>query len=189
MITQLDLTILDWIQAHLRCGLLDTVMPLITLFGEDGIFWIVLSLALLIIPKTRRIGLTMCVALAADVLLCNILIKPIVARPRPWTFRPGMEEIIAQLTSVPGDFSFPSGHTAIAFAGAGALLFQKNRWGIPAVILAALIGLSRLYLFCHYPTDVLCGALLGLLCGAIGVWIGNRVWAWYERRKKPSPEA
>ena len=171
MITQVDLSILDWIQAHLRCGALDFLMPLITLFGEDGIFWIALTLILLAIPKTRRLGGAMFFTLLLDYLTCNLIIKPLVARPRPWIWRPGLEMELAKLTELPTDFSFPSGHTAASFAAASALLFSKTRWGIPAVILAALVGMSRLYLYVHYPTDVLCGALLGLLCGLAGVWL------------------
>lgn len=187
MITQIDLTILDWIQSHLRCGLLDALMPLVTLLGEDGIFWIGLSLLLLLIPRTRRMGCAMCLALVLDVLLCNCLIKPIVARPRPWTFRPGMEEAIAGLVRLPSDFSFPSGHTAVSFAGAGAILFSRNRWGVPAVILAALVGLSRLYLYVHYPTDVLCGALLGLLCGFLAAAAARKFQSRYQSRRGAKP--
>ena len=182
MITQLDLSILDWIQANICCRPLDIIMPLITLLGEDGVFWIVLAAVLFLIPKTRKIGTAMCLALVLDVLLCNVLIKPLVARPRPWTWHPGMEDAIAAMAPLPSGFSFPSGHTAASFAGACAILFSKNRWGIPAVILAALIGLSRLYLYVHYPTDVLCGALLGILCALLAVQLTRRLWQWWERR-------
>ncbi len=171
MITQLDLAILDWIRHTLHCGFLDFLMPLITLFGEDGIFWIAMALILTAIPKTRKIGFGMVLALALDYLLCNLLIKPLVARPRPWTHRPGLEEELKLLVKLPTDYSFPSGHTAASFASASAIFFRTRKWGVPALILAALIGLSRLYLYVHFPTDVLCGALLGILCGFAAVWM------------------
>lgn len=179
MITQIDLSILEWIQAHLRCGFLDVFAPLITLFGEGGVFWIALTVLLLVIPKTRKYGLAMFFALALDVLLCNLIIKPLVARPRPYTYRPELELLVEKLS----DFSFPSGHTAVAFAGAVALLRSRTRWGIPAVILAALIGLSRLYLYVHYPTDVLCGALLGAACGVFGAFLANWSCKFYKNRR------
>lgn len=182
MITQIDLSILDWIQANLRGGFLDAVAPVITLFGEGGIFWIALTVLLLVIPKTRKYGLAMFIALALDVLLCNLIIKPIVARPRPWTYRPGIEAEIAALTKLPTDFSFPSGHTAIAFAGACGLLFSRNKWGVAAVILALLVGLSRLYLYVHYPSDVLAGAVLGTLCGLAGAILAKKCCIFYKKR-------
>ena len=165
MITQLDLAILDLIRDHLRCAVLDFLMPLITLLGEDGIFWIAVALILTLIPKTRRIGLGVILALCLDYLTCNLLIKPLAARPRPWTHRPGL----------PTDYSFPSGHTAASFAAATAIFLRNKAWGIPALVLAALVGVSRLYLYVHYPSDVLCGAALGLLCGFVAVWMAKQL--------------
>ena len=178
MITQFDLSVLDWIQLHLRGGFLDALAPIITLFSEGGFFWIGLTLLLLILPKTRKCGLAMVLALALDVLLCNVIIKPLVARPRPYTYRPELELLVERLS----DFSFPSGHTAIAFSGASALLFSKNRLGWAAIVLAALIGLSRLYLYVHYPTDVICGAALGLFCGAAGAYLAEKGCKIYKNR-------
>ena len=103
----------------------------------------------------------MLTALALDVLLCNVMLKPLVGRMRPFTVNTGMELLI----NAPKDFSFPSGHTAASFAAAFALLFVKNKLWIPSMILASLIAFSRLYLYVHYPTDVLAGILLGLIVG------------------------
>ena len=175
MITQLDLTILDWIQANLRGPVLDRLMPLITLLGEHGLFWIGLTLVLLIIPKTRRLGGAMAIALVLDYLLCNLTIKPLAARPRPWTYRPDMLEEIQKLTTLPSDFSFPSGHAAASFAAASALVFSRNRWGWLAMLAALGVALSRLYLHVHYPSDVLVGALLGVLCGFLGALIVKKL--------------
>ncbi len=167
--TQIDLTILDWIQEQLRCGLLDGVMPWLTQLGEA---WAVIlaAVVLLAIPKTRRMGLAVAIALVLDGLLCNGILKPLVARPRPYTLR-AVELLIAP----PRDFSFPSGHAAATFSVAVALLRERPRVGIPVVVLAAGVAFSRLYLYVHYPSDVLCGMLLGSLCGIAGAALEKRV--------------
>lgn len=168
--TQLDLMILDWIQAHLRCGFLDFLMPLVTMLGEVGIIWILLALVLLARKDTRPLGLAVAAALAVDVLLCNVIIKPLVARPRPFTLRE-----VALLVPPPKDFSFPSGHTAASFAAVGALWREKSRLRVPALALAIAIALSRLYLYVHYPSDVFAGLLLGLACGFAGSFFAG-IW-------------
>ena len=82
-----DLPILDWIQANLQSGFLDTVMPIITLFGDAGIFWMACATLLLFFRKHRRTGLGMWFAMAIGLLICNIILKPAVGRMRPTTFR------------------------------------------------------------------------------------------------------
>ena len=82
-----DLPILDWIQAHMQSSLMDTIMPIITLFGEGGIFWIAWAVLLLLIPKTRKTGLGMAIALVLGLLVCNVTLKPLVARIRPYDFQ------------------------------------------------------------------------------------------------------
>lgn len=177
--TELDLSILDWIQAHWQCQFLDTVTPWITKLGDGGVVWILLALVLLAIPRTRHLGIAVTAALLVDLLLCNILIKPLVARTRPFVLRPEIQLLIAP----PGDYSFPSGHTAASFAAAGALFFAKNRGWIPALILAIAIGFTRLYLYVHYPTDVLAGAVLGVFCGAMGAWIAKKALDFYKNKR------
>jgi len=161
----IDLGILEFIQTYLRCDLLDMTMPLITRLGDGGILWICCSLFLLISPRTRKAGAAMAVSLGLEVLCCNVVLKPFVARIRPCDVDSAMQLLIPH----PEGFSFPSGHTGAAFAAASALYFGRSRLKIPAFILAVLIGFSRLYLYVHYPTDVLAGALLGIMLG----WLGN----------------
>lgn len=177
--TELDLSILDWIQEHLRCAFLDTVTPWITMLGDGGVVWILLALILLAIPRTRKLGLAVTAALVVDLLLCNVLIKPLVARTRPFVLRPEIKLLIAP----PRDYSFPSGHTAASFAAVGALFFAKSRGWIPALILAVAIGFTRMYLYVHYPTDVLAGAVLGIFCGAIGALIMKKAVEFYKNRR------
>lgn len=176
--TAIDFTVLDWVQAHLRCGFLDTVMPIVTALGELGAVWILLCLLLLIRRDTRRAGVAMAIALALDVLFCNVILKNLIARPRPFALRPEVPLLIRP----PAGFSFPSGHAAASFAGAGAMLFTKQRGRWIALVLAAAIALSRIYLYVHYPSDVVCGALLGLLCGSLGAAFAGK---WPSSCKTP----
>lgn len=178
--TQLDFTILDWVQAHLRCGFLDTIMPWITWLGEAGAIWILLALVLLIRKDTRPVGLAVAAALVVDLLLCNVLIKPLVARPRPFALRPEIQLLIPP----PSDYSFPSGHTAASFAAVAALFRKKSRLWIPGTVLAAAIALSRIYLYVHYPSDVLCGVLLGILCGVFGAFFAGKWMDFCKNYKK-----
>lgn len=161
---QFELSVLDNIQSYLRCDFLDAAMPIISMLGNVGAIWIVCAVVLLVIPKTRKVGVILAVSLAIEALCCNVILKPLVARIRPFDVNTAVQLLI----SPPTDFSFPSGHTGAAFAAASALFFSKNRLWIPSLVLAILIAFSRLYLYVHYPTDVLGGILLGILSGWLG---------------------
>ena len=160
----IELSILDWIQT-LHTPFLDKIMVFITRLGDVGIIWIVLSIVLLLIPKTRKSGAVMVVALVVDVLLCNIVLKNLVARTRPYDVNTGVHLLVAKLH----DYSFPSGHTAASFTSVTALYLagEKKLWKF-ALVLACLIAISRLYLYVHYPTDVLGGILFGVISGYLG---------------------
>ena len=160
----IELSILDWIQT-LHTPFLDKIMVFITRLGDAGIIWIVLSIVLRLIPKTRKSGAVMVVALVVDVLLCNIVLKNLVARTRPYDVNTGVHLLVAKLH----DYSFPSGHTAASFASVTALYLagEKKLWKF-ALVLACLIAISRLYLYVHYPTDVLGGILFGVISGYLG---------------------
>lgn len=159
------MAVLDFVQTNLRCDFLDMVMTFITKLGNGGILWVICALILVIVPRTRRTGIAMAVSLALEVLCCNLLLKPFVARLRPCDVNTAVRLLIPH----PEGFSFPSGHTGSSFAAAAALFSGEKRMGIVAFIMAALIGFSRIYLYVHYPTDVLAGALLGIMLG----WMGN----------------
>lgn len=172
-----DLPILDWIQAHLQCGFLDFIMPIITLFGDAGIFWIACSVILLFFPKYRKAGLTMGLALVMGLIVCNITIKPLVGRMRPVDFiaKNNLDALIPANVIIMHDFSFPSGHTIASFEASVALLMYDKKLGIPALILAILVSFSRLYLYVHYPTDVLVSVVLGTLFALIAYAIMKHV--------------
>lgn len=159
-----DFGIINYIQENLRCDILDRFMPFITKFGDAGIFWICITVVMLIFRKTRKTGAIMAAALVVDVICCNMILKPIAARTRPFDINNAVELLIAP----PRDYSFPSGHTAASFAATSALYFGKNKLWIPSLVLSCMIAFSRLYLYVHFPTDVLAGAAFGILAGWIG---------------------
>ncbi len=158
MIEQIDFAILDLIQ-NLRCGILDNILAFITHIGDMGAVWIGLGIMLLFFKKYRICGIMMLVSLLVCAILTSGVIKPLVGRLRPFQ--------IAQITpyiAPPGGFSFPSGHTSSSFTAAFSLFFYSKKEGIAAIVLATLIAFSRLYFYVHFPTDVLVGAILGILC-------------------------
>ena len=172
-----DLPILDWIQANLQSGFMDKFMPFITVFGDAGIFWIACSVILLLIPKYRKVGLSMGFALLLGLLVCNVTLKPLVGRIRPYDYQlEHFGKTIPLLIEAQHDFSFPSGHTLASFEAATALMLNNKKLGIPALILACLIAFSRLYLYVHWPTDIAGGVVLGAAMGWLGAKIIHKVW-------------
>ena len=171
-----DLPILDWIQANLQSGFLDTVMPIITLFGDAGIFWMACATLLLFFRKHRRTGPGMWFAMAIGLLICNIILKPAVGRMRPYDFQMEHFQVaINLLIDKETSLSFPSGHTIASFEAATVLLINSKLMGIPALILAILIAFSRMYLYVHYPTDVIFSVFAGILFGIIGNLIAKKI--------------
>jgi undecaprenyl-diphosphatase len=162
-----DLPILDWIQANLQSDFMDKFMPFITVFGDAGIFWMVISALFVIFPKTRKTGLGMAFAMMIGLVVCNITLKPLVARIRPYDLQAELGVTIRLLCDAQHDFSFPSGHTIASFEAAVVML-KNRKLGIPAMILAVLISFSRLYLYVHYPTDVIASVILGTIFALIG---------------------
>lgn len=161
---ELDSSILIWIQDMIRSELLTPVMIFITTLGNGGAFWILLSLGLLIPKKTRIIGIMMLLSLGITFIIDNVLLKNLVARIRPYEAVYGLERLVEKQK----DFSFPSGHTGSSFSTAVIILLgMPKKYGIPAIVLAFLISFSRLYVGVHYPTDVLCGAVIGTVVAVV----------------------
>jgi len=154
-----DFAVNDWIASHLTTEWLDPVMRFITSLGDGGFFWILLALIFLCFKKTRRFGAAMAISLIISTIITNLTLKPLIDRPRPYELRT-IEGLDTSL--LPGDASFPSGHTTVSFSGAFALFWQNKKAGTPALVLAALIAFSRLYFYLHHPTDILGGILVGL---------------------------
>ena len=177
---QLDMSILLWIQEHLRIAALTPFWKVITFLGNGGWFWLVAAAVLLIPKKTRRVGITALLSITIGFLITNVLLKNIVARPRPFD---AYTEIIPLITR-PTDFSFPSGHTCASFAC--ALVFFRmlpKKYGIPAVVLAGMVAFSRLYLGVHYPGDVLGGFLVAAFASTLAYHL---MQAYHKKAKEQS---
>lgn len=157
--TGIELKILDWFQTiHTPVG--DACMCFITSLGNAGLIWIVLAAVLIAIPRTRKSGIIVAAALLIEVALCSGILKNVFRRVRPFDVNTAVQILITK----PRDFSFPSGHTAASFAAAAALYFAGERkLFIPALVIACLIAFSRMYLYVHYPTDILGGLIIGTL--------------------------
>ena len=174
---KMELQILDWIQ-QMRTPVGDVWMVFISRLGNAGMIWILFTCLLLMIPRTRRWGAALAAALCLDAIICNILLKPMVCRIRPCDVNQTIQLLIAR----PADYSFPSGHTAASFAAVAALyLSEEKRLWKSALVLAVFIAFSRLYLYVHYPTDILGGIAVGLLSGYMGYRMVKKV---YELREK-----
>lgn len=165
-----DWTILRWIHGTLQCGVLDFLMPKITALGNGGAVWIVAAGAMTISKKYRKYGITMLVALLIGVLVGNVCLKRLIARSRPcWL------ETVPLLIGNPTDYSFPSGHTLSSVIGATVLTKANTKFGWAAIPLAAMIAFSRLYLYVHFPSDVVASVVIGIVIGAVVVSIMKRV--------------
>lgn len=174
-ILQLDGELLVAIQG-LHMAWLDPIVSLYTKMGDAGLLWIALSLAMLFCKPTRRAGVLALCAMILGLIVTNLTIKPLLSRPRPWLDWP-----IVPLVTEKDPNSFPSGHTCAAFA-AGMVWVRTLpwRWGrVTAVTAAVLMGLSRLYVGVHYPSDVLAGAIIGSLCA----WAAWKAYNLYSNRK------
>ncbi len=169
---------LIWLQENVRTDFLTPIMKLITHLGDKGIFWILIAVVMLFFKKTRPLGIMAGIALVFSVLINNVIIKPNVGRIRPYEVVDGLKLLIERQD----DPSFPSGHSGASFAAAVVFLVKGPRKiGIPAIIMAALIAFSRLYVGVHYPTDVICGIITGTCCAIISFMI----WCIVEKKASP----
>ncbi len=158
----MDMGILYWFN-NLHFPLLDKIMIFLTNLGDKGIIWILIAIILLFFKKTRKCGILMLIAMGCGLIIGNGIIKNLVKRSRPcW-----LDTSIPLLIANPTDYSFPSGHTLASFEAATMIFLHNKKWGILTFILAIGISLSRLYLFVHFPTDVLGGILLGILIAVL----------------------
>lgn len=165
----MDFSILYFIQS-IRTDFLDNIMLVLTkIAGSYGQLWICVAVLLLFFRKTRKAGIAVILSYGFVFLFGQMILKDLIARPRPCH----LDETVSLLVERPSSFSCPSTHSAWAFGAAAAIACFSKKICIPAFIAAALIGFSRLYLFVHFPTDVLLGIVLGVICGLLGAWIVN----------------
>ena len=148
---------------ELHSPLVDKFMIFVTTLGNGGMFWLILAIIMLCTKKTRRCGWLILVSMAICYLLGNLALKNIVGRARPCQ----IDTSILLKIPMPGEYSFPSGHTLHAFTAATMIYLHHKKTGVACLILAGLIAFSRMYLFVHFPTDVLAGMLLGIVVACI----------------------
>jgi len=178
-LNQFEIGILDFIRDTFSCKFLDYFFVGITRLSDKGIFWIILAIVLLCFKKTRKTGICLGAVLLMGEILGNQILKKIFERPRPYTVNPSVELVIEKLSS----FSFPSGHSRCAVECAIAIYAKNKKWGIAAIVLAVLTCLSRIYLYVHYPTDVLAGVALGIIDGLLAIFIIKKVGEYIAKRK------
>ena len=174
----MELEILHAIQG-IRSDVLDQIMIFFTTLGNGGLIWIALGVVLSIIPKTRKCGLTILGSIVLTFVLGNLILKNLIGRARPFTVDSSVSLIIPQ----PKEFSFPSGHTMNGFTSATALFLYYRKTGIAALLLAATIAFSRMYLFVHYPTDILGGIILGVFDAWLVYTFVNKWLPEWKKRK------
>lgn len=169
-IQSIDWSILHFIRDNLFCPFLDAVMPIISTLGNSGIIWMAISAALLFSKKYRKYGLLCLCGMLIGLLAGNVVLKNLVARPRPcWT------EDISLLIKNPTDFSFPSGHTLSSVISAVILCSAGRKFAAFAIPLSVFIALSRLYLYVHFPSDVIFAALLGIVIGFMTLALSKKI--------------
>lgn len=155
---ELEFGILDIIQTW-HTAFLDELFVRISELGNAGKIWIIFAIFFLIRKQTRKCGIHILIALSFCLLVGNLGLKILIARERPCMVNPS----VSLLIPMPRDYSFPSGHTMSSFAAAAVIYYYSSKWGKFAFLLATLIAFSRLYLYVHYPSDVLAGGFIGVL--------------------------
>lgn len=174
-----EFAFLDWLQ-QFRNPVPDALAVFFNYAGEHGEIWIAFTLILLLCRRTRKAGLAMAIALVSYLVAGDFILKPLFARPRPCD----VNTAVTILVKRPHGHSFPSGHTSSAFAAAFALWRQDRKLGFPALILAVFIAFTRLYLYVHFPTDILGGVVLGLALGALASLLADKIEAVRANRAK-----
>lgn len=164
---RMDGNVLLWIQERARLRSWNFFWIAVTSLGNAGIVWFAISIVLLCQRRTRDAGRAALLSMGVCFLICNILLKNLIARTRPYDAIPELTTLIPH----PTDYSFPSGHTTASFACAFVLIHMlPKKYGVPIMILAVLIALSRLYVGVHYPSDVLGGMAIAIIVSAFVLW-------------------
>ncbi len=181
------LRILHQLHGTAADAVLTPLSRLLALMGVHGIFMLAVGVILLFFRRTRKSGFAILLGVALSYIVTNIIIKPLVARPRPYADEAGIlyQWWLQAGSFLETDFSFPSGHANASMALASGFFFSgsaKRRW--PIFIFPLLMGLSRCYIVVHYPTDVLAGLAIGLLGGLVAAYLLKRIYSALENRKR-----
>ncbi|MGL4739555.1 MAG: phosphatase PAP2 family protein [Sarcina sp.] len=140
--------------------ILNSIMIFFTTIGDFGAVWLLLAAIFLFFKKLRKVGILIFLGELLNIIVVTIL-KDTIQRPRPFLTLPNYHPLITPPTS----FSFPSGHASSAIVAALIIAYYLKKWAIPAFTLAFIIGFSRIYVGVHYPSDVIVGFLIGIICG------------------------
>lgn len=170
----MEYTILNYIQ-DLHTPPLDFVMSSVTRLGDGGLIWIFLTIILLFFKKTRKSGISSATSLILGTVVFTLILKNIIARERPYSGENALLNVNQLLIPPPGGYSFPSGHSMASFAASVSILLNNRKIGICAVLLACLIAFSRMYLYVHFPSDVVCGALFGTITAIFSNFLINKI--------------
>ncbi|MGN0699203.1 MAG: phosphatase PAP2 family protein [Ruminiclostridium sp.] len=183
-ITALDLSILDFIHNTLSNPVMDVIMKILTYSIEYGETALAVFIVMMCIKKMRKTGFAVLGATLAVLLFGELILKHLIRRPRPFVINGAIELII----KAPSGFSFPSCHTAICVAMATAIFLFHKRLGIIAYIYAALVAFSRMYLYVHYPSDIIGGIALGIGCGIGAVALVKLICKKIDKHKELKAE-
>ena len=134
-----------------------------------------LAFVLMMFAKTRKLGICLFGAVCCGALITNIILKDLIARPRPFeAMAPFLKYWKAVGSPAEDGFSFPSGHVTAAAAGMSAIMFVRGKkWILPSALYVFLMCFSRNYLMAHYPSDVLAASIVGLFSGFVAYLIGS----------------
>lgn len=173
MITEIDVQIMLWIQENMRSEMMDTIMRFVTWIGDWMLLWSIILIVILVWKKQERSAKLITLSLALSFLFNQVVLKNIVRRHRPFVDHSTLQPLIEK----PSSFSFPSSHSATSFAVASAIHWCKIKGYIFGYVLAILIAFSRVYLNVHYPSDILVGAVVGIVSTMIAERILKQVEA------------
>lgn len=176
-----DTAVMDFVQQNFHNPVTDAVFPALTYLGEYGMIWIVAALCMLFFKKSRTCGMLCLCALAAAYLFGEVFLKNVIGRARPFESFPDIPLLIPP----PESFSFPSGHSASSFTAAVVIFWYNKKAGTAALVLAALIAFSRVFLFVHYPTDIIAGAVLGTFFGILTIGVYKLI---YRKKHGKAPK-
>ncbi len=167
-----EFEILKGIQSFFGCSFMDLIMPRVSALGDMGYIWIIMGVLMLCLKKYRRTGTILLTGLFLGFLIGNAFLKNVIARPRPcW-----IDDSFPLLIANPVDFSFPSGHTLSSFISAFVIYSSNKKLGAVAFVLASLIAFSRMYLFVHFPTDILGGIMLAFAIARLILFAGDKAF-------------
>lgn len=176
---------MDWEFAfldYIRANVSNPVFDAIAIFMSEMILPIivVLIIIMLIFKKTRRTGFALLISIVSIFIIGNLILKPTIARIRPYDVNTAIQLIV----NAEHDFSFPSAHTYFTFTAATVIFMRYRKIGICCYIFAILMALSRMYLYVHYPTDVIAGSILGIAIGIAGYFTEKAIYNNFILNKK-----